>query len=287
MPVVGRDRWLQVNRTIDKRSVLNPLRRFTVIFILLVALATIENVASDSDILKHVPDKKYIDWGLSVLWFLVGILLIRHLSRAVTHISAKREKYDARVTMLINRTLTAVGYIFVLVVGLHLLHVKVGSILVGGAVTGVIVGIGAQSTLSNFFAGLILFTIRPFSVGQTIITRTYLFSGMEYSGVVVDINWFHTVLRDGSQKRVIPNSSMVVSAITIVAQWDIQVHTVPLPYRVPLKSFEQALKAATDGRAEVTAREFGESTYSVEVKIPSDADPDLIRAAVYRLQAED
>jgi small conductance mechanosensitive channel len=61
---------------------------------------------------------------------------------------------------------SAIGYSFVLVVSLHLLHIKIGSILVGGAVTGVIVGIGAQSTLSNLFAGVVLFTLRPFLLGK-------------------------------------------------------------------------------------------------------------------------
>ncbi|WAH38677.1 mechanosensitive ion channel family protein [Alicyclobacillus dauci] len=266
----------------NDETITNPWRRFTLIFLLLVALATIFNVYHDSDLLNSLSasEHMWVNWGLSVLWFLIGILLIRHLSRVITYLAGRQGKYDARVTMLANRSLSAVGYLFVLVVGLHLLHVKVGSILVGGAVTGVIVGIGAQSTLSNFFAGLILFTLRPFSVGQTIMARTYLFGGIEYSGVVHDINWYHTVLTDGVQKRIIPNSSMIISAITIVSETNTQIHSIPLPYTVPMHEFEEEIRTASQDQATVVLREFGEKTYTVELKMPVGIDADVIRTVI-------
>jgi small conductance mechanosensitive channel len=165
-------------------------------------------------------------------------------------------------------------------VSLHLLHIKVGSILVGGAVTGVIVGIGAQSTLSNLFAGVVLFTLRPFSVGQTILIRTYLFGGTEYSGTVLDINWYYTVLLDGGQRRILPNSSVIISAITIVSDSGMQLYTVPLPYSVSVHGFEEELEQVTSGQAKVSIKEFEEQTYTVQVKLPSGVDRDLLREAI-------
>lgn len=265
---------------------INPWRRVTVFFILLIALATVFNTARDADILNQLPlqERTWVNWGLSALWFLLGFWLIRYMSQAIAHISTRRGHYDSRATLLVQRTLSAVGYVFVLVVGLHLLHVKVGSILVGGAVTGVIVGIGAQSTLSNFFAGVILFTLRPFSVGQTITARTYLFGGIEYSGVVVDINWYHTVLSDGIHKRIVPNSSVIVSAITLVSETTTRIYVVPLPYSVSLLVFEEDVRRATSSQAYVTLREFCDTYYAAEVHLPISVGPDVLRDLIHKHQ---
>ena len=58
-----------------------------------------------------------------------------------------------------------VGYGTVLLGLLGLLRVNLGNLLVGGAVTGVVIGIAAQQTLGNFFAGLVLLFARPYVPG--------------------------------------------------------------------------------------------------------------------------
>ena len=55
---------------------------------------------------------------------------------------------------------------FVIVLGtLQLLDVDLRTLLLGGAITGVVVGIAAQQPLSNFFAGLVLLFARPYVPG--------------------------------------------------------------------------------------------------------------------------
>ena len=268
----------------------NPWRRLTLALILLIVLASVFTVARDSSFINSIParDRQAIQWSLVLLWALTGVWTIRHLGRILTNITLRHNKSDVRVAMLISRTFNAIGYAFVVVVGLHLLHIKVGSILVGGAVTGVIVGIGAQSTLSNLFAGLILFTLRPFSIGQTITIRTWMFSGIEYSGTVLDVNWYYTVLQDGTQRRILPNSSIIISVITIAADNGMQVYSVPLPYTTSVHDFENSLREETKGQAQVTIREFQETVYVAQVKTPSGMDRDKVRAAVakYRQVAD-
>lgn len=260
----------------------NPWRRLTLALILLVVLAAVFSVARDSSLLNSIParDRQAIQWALVLLWVLTGVWTIRHLRRILTNITLRHNRSDVRVAMLVSRTFSAIGYAFVIVVGLHLLHIKVGSILVGGAVTGVIVGIGAQSTLSNLFAGLILFTLRPFSIGQTITIRTWMFSGIEYSGTVLDVNWYYTILQDGTQRRILPNSSIIISVITIAADNGMQVYSVPLPYSTSVHDFEDSLRKATKGQAHVSIREFQETYYVAQVKTPAGMDRDEVRAAI-------
>ncbi|RIV22850.1 mechanosensitive ion channel family protein [Alicyclobacillaceae bacterium I2511] len=267
---------------------MHPWRRMLIILLLLIASAAVFSVAKDSSVLNFLPvkDRFSIQWGLVLLWAMIGVWLIRQLRHVVLRIASKSSKLDVRVGLLLSRALSAVGYAFVLVVALHLLQIKIGSILVGGALTGVIVGIAAQSTLSNLFAGVLLFTLRPFSIGNFVTLRTWMFSGIEYSGTVIDINWYYTVLMDGTQKRILPNSSILISAITIIADTGIQLYTLPLPYTVSAHNFEQALQQAVAGPATVLVREFGEDTYTVQVRVPTHVDRDVIRATLLQLRTQ-
>lgn len=260
----------------------NAWRRLTLTLILLIVLASVFSVARDSSFINSIParDRQAVDWALVLFWVLTGVWTIRHLRKLLTTMTLRHNKSDVRVAMLVSRAFSALGYAFVIVVGLHLLHIKVGSILVGGAVTGVIVGIGAQSTLSNLFAGLILFTLRPFSIGQTITIRTWMFSGIEYSGTVLDVNWYYTVLQDGTQRRILPNSSIIISVITIAADNGMQVYAVPLPYSASVHDFENSLNQVTHGQAQVSIREFNETYYVAQVKAPRGLDRDQVRAAI-------
>ena len=75
---------------------------------------------------------------------------------------------------------------------LSALSFRLDSLLLGGALTGVIIGIAAQQTLSNFFAGILLMIVRPFNVGDPVVLKNAL---GEYEGIVRDIDFFYVTIR--------------------------------------------------------------------------------------------
>jgi small conductance mechanosensitive channel len=261
----------------------NPWRRIAIVSVILIAFSIIFELAHDISETTFVSAqyRRVAEWGIVIVWIVIGVWLMKHLNYILMDIPLRRH-VNHRISWLISRFMTAIGYAFIGIVALHLLHINLGSILVGGAVTGVIAGIAAQSTISNLFAGLILLTVRPFSVGQFITLRTYLFGGIEYRGVVTDVNWFYTVLIDEDQKRIIPNSSVIVSAITLNPKERNHVYTVPIPYSVSKKEVKEALCAETDGRAMIKIREFMTDAYNLEIHLPVDLDPDLIRETLVK-----
>jgi small conductance mechanosensitive channel len=93
---------------------------------------------------------------------------------------------------------------------LSALRFKLDSLLLGGAVTGVIIGIAAQQTLSNFFAGILLMIVRPFNVGDHVVLRNAL---GEYEGVVRDIDFFYVTIRTRRGPVELPTASVLASAI--------------------------------------------------------------------------
>jgi small conductance mechanosensitive channel len=95
---------------------------------------------------------------------------------------------------------------------LSVLDVDLGSLLLGGAITGVIVGIAAQQTLGNFFAGIVLLLAQPFSVGDRVVLRSGPLGG-EYEGVVTEMGIFYVTLATPKGPVDLPNAGVLSAAI--------------------------------------------------------------------------
>ena len=67
---------------------------------------------------------------------------------------------------VIRFAVVLVGGLATLVITLQLFDIAVTQLVVGGAVTGVLLGIAAQQSLANVFAGIVLLFARPFRVGD-------------------------------------------------------------------------------------------------------------------------
>ena len=103
-----------------------------------------------------------------------------------------------------------VGYIIVLLCLLAALHQPLTGLLLGGALTGVIIGIAAQQTLGNFFAGIVLLVVRPFTIGE----RVFLRSGIgEYEGVITNMSMFYVTIMVDRGPVSLPNSAVLASAV--------------------------------------------------------------------------
>ena len=79
------------------------------------------------------------------------------------------------------------------------------ALLAGVSIASVVIGLAAQSTLSNFIAGISLLLYRPFRVGDRIQVNAP--TGVE-TGVVEAVTLGYTVLRTLDRRRVVvPNAS--------------------------------------------------------------------------------
>jgi small-conductance mechanosensitive channel len=107
---------------------------------------------------------------------------------------------------------TIVGYIIVLIAALGLFAVPVGHLVLGGALTGVIVGIAAQQALGNIFAGVVLLLARPFSVGDAIRVKSGTLGG-PLEGVVSGMGMTYVTLMTDDGPLSLPNSSLLSAAV--------------------------------------------------------------------------
>jgi small-conductance mechanosensitive channel len=108
------------------------------------------------------------------------------------------------------RLVTIVG---MLAVALRIAGLDAGTLAVGGAFTAVVLGLAAQQTLGNLFAGLVLLSTRPFRVGERVrLTGGVLAGSIE--GIVGSLGLFYTTLVSGADRTMVPNSVILQLAVS-------------------------------------------------------------------------
>ena len=141
---------------------------------------------------------------------IAGVFAVRAVAKSVRKLSADNlgDARGAGLALLI----TAIGYLLVLITLLSSLGVNPAGLLLGGAITGVVLGISAQQTLSNFFAGIVLLVNRPLVVGQHVVMKSGPLGG-EFEGLVTDMSLFYVKLETPNGPVALPNAAVLASAI--------------------------------------------------------------------------
>jgi small-conductance mechanosensitive channel len=152
-----------------------------------------------------------------VIRYAFAIVFCVLATSAVLGISAKtRAVFEPRLgsahSAVIRYAVLLVGLIVVLFATLQLFGVQVGQLLVGGAVTSVLLGIAAQQSLSNIFAGMVLLLSRPFRVGDSIRLRAGALGG-QLDGIVTEIGITYIRLDTGDSVMSVPNSQVLAAAV--------------------------------------------------------------------------
>jgi small-conductance mechanosensitive channel len=150
--------------------------------------------------------------AVSALVFLVfALIAVRGATQDLVALVPQRFG-DTRVTTLRMLCLLS-GYALVVLGALSLLHVPWSRLILGGALTGVIVGIAAQPVLGNIFAGLVLLTARPFHVGQDVTIQSGALGG-RIQGHVTDMTLLFVQLHTEDGAVLLPNNAVLSAAIS-------------------------------------------------------------------------
>jgi len=151
-------------------------------------------------------DEAVVLGGIAVL-AVAGVMAVRSLSGAA-HAATDGER-GAKGTPL-GFFINLVGYILVLIAVMESANLGLEKILLGGALTGVVIGIAAQQTLGNFFAGIVLMMVRPFAVGDLVYLKGAL---GEYEGDVTEMTLFYVHLLTDRGEVMLPNAGVLASAV--------------------------------------------------------------------------
>jgi len=118
---------------------------------------------------------------------------------------------------VLRYVLVLVGVFAVLTFSLAIARIDVKQLLVSGAVAGVLLGIAAQQSLANLFAGLVLLFARPFRVGDHVRFRAGALSG-QIEGIVIDISLTYVRMQTEDGQVLLPNSQALAAAVLLVPE---------------------------------------------------------------------
>jgi small conductance mechanosensitive channel len=161
---------------------------------------------------------------LYALVFLVAAVAVTRLIRLAMLQALQRDRrrvFDRTVVTFLTQLVQIGVYLLALVLYAHLIPAlrSMGTVLLASvSVASIVIGLAAQSTLSNLIAGTSLVLYRPFQVGDRIQLSGP--NGPE-TGIVEDLNLGYTVLQTFDNRRVmIPNGVMVNQTIVNLTSVD-------------------------------------------------------------------
>jgi small-conductance mechanosensitive channel len=151
-----------------------------------------------------------IAYALAVVFCVLAIIAVLGISGKARNFLAPR--LGSAHAAIVRYAILLVGIIIVLVLTLQLCRVPVGQLVVGGALTSVLLGIAAQQSLSNIFAGMVLLLSRPFHVGDHIELLAGALGG-QLQGTVTEIGITYIRLDTGDSVMSVPNSQVLAAAV--------------------------------------------------------------------------
>ena len=153
---------------------------------------------------------KWISIGTAIAFPVLALAATMGLSGKAR--ATLQPRIGATHATLVRIVLVLIGVITTITVTLSLFGLNVGHLVLGGAVIGVILGIAAQQTLANLFAGIILLQAQPFAVGDDVWIRSGALGG-QYDGEVTEIGLTYVRLDTADGPVSLPNTQVLAAAV--------------------------------------------------------------------------
>ncbi len=214
---------------------------------------------------------------VAVIVLIISYYTARIVNRWVVKIASKRISQNS-IANLIGR----ISSVFVVLVGLFLalgaidLSKTLNTLLAGAGISGLVIGLALQGTLSNLLSGVVLSFRKKIGIGHWIETTGY-------SGEVIDINLNSVVLKEFDNNLVvIPNKTIVENPFknySLTSKMRIMV-TCGVGYESDLEKVEKLTKDAVanlyktdnDSEIEFYFTEFADSSINFTCRFWVDAE---------------
>ncbi|MGN6872801.1 MAG: mechanosensitive ion channel domain-containing protein [Solirubrobacteraceae bacterium] len=278
------DAWERVGLAVDvnKKSVQNARRRAVLEIVLFIAVIVVfDNYEHWFHLLNS--EGKDTHSGLvtavriaTVLALLaLGWAIARDIGRMAGPTFFRRMDPGTAGTVGFLVRLVTVGIVVLVVLGVA--GVSAASIVAGSAFTAVILGLAAQQTLGNLFAGMVLLSARPFRVGERVRLQAGAVAG-QLEGVVSSLGLLYTTLARGADRIMVPNNVVLSAAVLPLRE--------PAPVNVKVRLLQgvrpsqvqaildDRIKTPTRGSAEVVLEEIDGSDVVVRVRATPDRADD-------------
>ena len=207
------DEWERVGLAVDfdKKSLRSGRRRLAVLVPLFIAVIV---VYSNYKSWFGTPNSSW-ETPIQIVTVLallgLGWAIARDVGRVAGPTFFRRMDPGTAGTVGFLVRLVTVG--ITLLVALEIAGVSAASLVATSAFTAVILGLAAQQTLGNLFAGMVLLSARPFRVGERVRFQAGAVGG-QIEGIVSSLGLLYTTLAQGEDRIMVPNN-VVLSAVVV------------------------------------------------------------------------
>jgi small-conductance mechanosensitive channel len=187
--------------------------------------------------------ERYVRYGTVVALLILGWALARDLGRSLGPLLLRRlDPATAGTVGFLIRLLTV---LVALVVALRIAGLGQRDLAVGGAVTAVVIGLAAQQTLGNLFAGMVLLSARPFRVGDRVRFQAGNIAGTT-EGTVESLGLMYVTLSHGADAILLPNAVALSAAVQPLREPDGVDFTARLRPGVRMSDVQRLLEVLVD-----------------------------------------
>lgn len=183
--------------------------------------AILGHIAYVHDHLKHL--RRQTAWPTVLLvatiiaLVVVGWRLAGSLGKLVGPTFLRR--MDPATAGTVGFIVRVVVVVIIILAVLSVAGTSIKTLAVGGGFTAVVVGLAAQQTLGNAFAGMVLLSARPFRVGERVRLQAGAMGG-QIDGVVSSLGLLYTTLTQGAEKWMIPNNAVLAAVVVPLKEPD-------------------------------------------------------------------
>ncbi len=230
----------------------------------------IDHINSLADGQSWIVGKTPITFVAVVAVLTLGWLIARDLARiAPTFFNRMDPATAGTVEFLIRFAAVAATILGALAVA----GIKPAAIAVGGAFTAVVLGLAAQQTLGNLFAGMVLLTARPFRLGELVRLQAGAVGG-SIQGVVSSLGLLYTTLARGEDRIMIPNNVVLAAVVVPLREPESIDVKVRLGSGISLKQVQAILESSISTEMRSPARVLLEEIDGEDVVVRVRATPE-------------
>lgn len=145
----------------------------------------------------------------------LGVWFARDFGRAFGPVLSKH--VDRGTAGTIGFIVRLVLLVAAVLIALRMAGLTPQQLAVGGAVTAIVLGLAAQQTIGNLFAGVLLLSVQPFRVGDRVRFQAGALAG-QIEGTVTQLGLLYVTLTEGDDVILVPNNTIVTAAIVPLRQ---------------------------------------------------------------------
>ncbi len=171
----------------------------------------INSLSLSDQVVSLLENTYYFLITFNIAWFITRLLDALIEEYLVPVVEKTETDLDDQLLPIVRTSIRVAIWVLAIVVGLNNAGYDIGALIAGLGIGGLAFALAAKDSISHLFGGFILFTDKPFSINERILTNGF-------DGVVTEIGMRSTRIRARDGREVtLPNADIANSSIVNIS----------------------------------------------------------------------